>query len=345
MYFKTKIMKLIRNSAYILLLLIPSLSATAANGIITIEGKAVWTQYQDMLQMNAAVKKAQADAAALQNAGQPVDWAGIASSLGMAEGLTPFEVNLRLSQLNEYSSNWIKELEDTAKVKYGVSVDNYLLSSELDPKEFADQMAHYDKGWQDVKYIKTAPPAPKTTKDSSAGTSIDVSNMLDQIRKQIPQLIRFVVALSYVCGIFLMVAGVMKLKAYGQQTVMSSSHASFGPCMTYIAVGTALTFFPSLLNMATATFMGIGGGDAIYSYTGSSSGFGFAGLTSVLIGIIKLVGFIAFFKGWMILSKLGSHNGGQGVVGKGVVHILAGVFAVNIMTTWEVLRASFGYMW
>jgi hypothetical protein len=56
------------------------------------------------------------------------------------------------------------------------------------------------------------------------------------------------------------------------------------------------------------------------------------------------VGFIAFFKGWLMLLKLGGQSQG-GVLGKSLVHIVAGIFAINIFTTWEVLRATFGYVW
>lgn len=179
---------------------------------------------------------------------------------------------------------------------------------------------------------------------NATGSFFDVSYMLSQIEKQIPALIRLVIAIGYLSGFIMLVLAIMKLKAYGQQTVMSSQHAQLGPSISYFVFGTILMFLPSMVNIATNSVM-TGGGDAAYSYAGSTSDFGYAQLFSAIIAIIRLVGYIAFLRGWLILSKTGGHGAQPGNLGKGIIHLVGGILAINIISTWEIVKASFGFVW
>ncbi len=203
-----------------------------------------------------------------------------------------------------------------------------------------------------VLFIFLSPLALHSTafaqSSSSSGVSssfLDVTYLLDQVRKQVPQLIKLIVALSYVSGIFLFVAGVMKLKTLGE----SQQGAGVGGPFAYIAVAIALVFFPTMVNVATATFMGSGGGDVIYSYSSSeagwaNSGMAYASVLDSVIAIMRLAGFILFLKGWLILAKLGSSHGQGGVLTKGLFLVIGGIFIVNIVTTWKILRAGIDYV-
>jgi intracellular multiplication protein IcmC len=179
--------------------------------------------------------------------------------------------------------------------------------------------------------------------DGSTFWFLDVTYILDNLQKQIPALVRLVVAIGYVVGLVFFVMAIMRLKAYGHQTVASAYHASIGPSLAYLGAGTALMYFPSMLSSGTATFFA-GGGDSILGYA-EFNNLPYAQLFVTVIMIVRLVGYIAFLRGWLMLSKVGSHSGQQGMMTKGIVHIIGGILAVNIVTTWEVLRATLGYVW
>lgn len=172
---------------------------------------------------------------------------------------------------------------------------------------------------------------------------LDVTYMLDNLQKQIPSLVRLVVAIGYVVGLIFFVMAIMRMKAYGHQTVASAYHTSMGPSLAYLAAGAALMYFPSMLSVGTATFFA-GGGDSILGYA-EFNNLPYAQLFITVIMIVRLVGYIAFLRGWLMLSKVGSHGGQQGSITKGIVHVIGGIFAINIVTTWEVLRATLGYVW
>ncbi len=180
--------------------------------------------------------------------------------------------------------------------------------------------------------------------DSGIPGFLDVTYILENLQKQIPALTRLVVAISYVCGLVFIILAVGRLKAYGHQTVASAYHTSMGPSLAYGLAGAALMYFPSMMNVGTATLLGPVGGDSLLGYS-PLNGLPYAQLFVTVIMIVRLVGFIAFLRGWLMLSKVGSSHGQQGQLTKGIVHLIGGILAVNIITTWEILRATLGYVW
>lgn len=188
--------------------------------------------------------------------------------------------------------------------------------------------------------------AQGSSPSGASSSFLDITYLLEQVRKQVPQLIKFIVALSYVSGILLFIVGVMKLKTLGEgQQASGGLTGSFA----YMAVAIALVFFPTMVNVSTATFMGSGGGDVIYSYSSTEAGWAYsstayAGVFNSVIAIMRLAGFIFFLKGWLMLAKLGSSHGQGGVLIKGLFLVIGGIFIVNIVTTWKILRATINYV-
>jgi hypothetical protein len=56
---------------------------------------------------------------------------------------------------------------------------------------------------------------------------------------------------------------------------------------------------------------------------------------------VQLIGTISFIKGWVNLTHTSNPNG-RSSMGKAVTHIVAGLLAINIEGTKEILQASFG---
>jgi intracellular multiplication protein IcmC len=171
---------------------------------------------------------------------------------------------------------------------------------------------------------------------------IDVTQMLANISKEIPIFIRFIVAFSYTMGVCLVAAGIIKLKSFGHNTVMMSTQANATIPMVYVFVGTMMVYFVTILNAGTMTVFA-SPTDSLIRYTSENEASPFTGVINVVVMIVQLVGYIAFLRGWFILMKMGSNNS-PGTLGKGLVHLLGGVLAANIMTTWAVLTQTFGFL-
>jgi intracellular multiplication protein IcmC len=178
--------------------------------------------------------------------------------------------------------------------------------------------------------------------DATSMFWVDVTQMLASLSKDIPILIRFVVAFSYTAGVCLVTMGIIKLKAFGHNTVMMSTQANAVVPMVYVMIGTMMIYFITVMNVGSSTLLGTRVAPLMgYSIYNEASPF--SSVISVVVKIVQLVGYIAFLRGWFILMKLGSNNS-PGTMGKGLVHLLGGVLAANIMTTWAVLTQTLGFM-
>lgn len=170
----------------------------------------------------------------------------------------------------------------------------------------------------------------------------DFADILYHVQTQLGQVTRLLVAVCYVAGIWLVFRGILKFKAYGDMRVMMSNHANMTEPVILMMIGAILIFFPNTLDVSVQTFWGYNYASAI-SYPIDASGK-WGAIAGPLTSLVQVVGIISFMKGWFILSKVTSQGYQPGTVGKGIMHILAGILAINIGGTVDMLHATlFGY--
>lgn len=167
---------------------------------------------------------------------------------------------------------------------------------------------------------------------------INAQTMLQNIVTQIPNLMRLVTALSYVMGMYFMFFGILKLKQYGEQrTMMSGEHQLKGPVI-YLAVGALLLYLPSSVQIGMSTFWT---NPNPYGYIEEQNQW--TSLFSNVAMVMQLFGIIAFIRGLLILTQLGGQGGTQpGTLGRGLTHIVGGIFCINIYQFVQVIMATLG---
>jgi len=145
---------------------------------------------------------------------------------------------------------------------------------------------------------------------------------------------KLVIFFGYIMGAYLIVGAVMKMPQ------LSDPQARVSP-KTPIAmffVGIFLFTLMGMLEAVTVTMsMGSGPGSALIGQV-SGSGTMAAAITGVLT-FIRLIGYIAFVRGWLMLNQ--TAQGKDGVMGRALTHILGGVAAINVKTTAYMLAATF----
>lgn len=302
---------------------------------------------------------------------QEIDWDQVAQAMGVPPASADATLN-KLKDLYAYTNAHVTAVQ-TEAVKTGMSLDAYLdanggtsqwwatchstktnqqCAEEL--QRNAEVQRELTKGKLQEILDKTYADPPSPPKDGDPNLDdnpkpgfLDVTKMLEQIRKQIPSLVQFVYALCYLTGFALFIIAIFKLKAHGENLGRGGSvghHGLFGPII-YAFVATCLVYFPTIVSVGTNTFMPGGGDGGPLAYPGDGiAGSDYESLYRAVIEIIKLVGVIAFFRGWLLLSKLGNGQAQQGTLPKSLLHLVGGVLAVNIVTTWDILRATFGYV-
>lgn len=154
--------------------------------------------------------------------------------------------------------------------------------------------------------------------------------------QQVPNLMRLVTAIAYVLGMFFIVAGVIKFKHFGEsRTMMSHEHSVSAPIIM-VAVGAALIYLPTSVQVGMSTFWT---DPNPYAYLEQQDQW------SKFIGdcflVIQFIGTIAFIRGLVILSHVGSQSHGNSFA-KGITHVIGGILCINIYQFVQVVLATIG---
>lgn len=166
----------------------------------------------------------------------------------------------------------------------------------------------------------------------------DIIGMILTFAESLSGLSYLVTSVTYVVGIALMAHGLFKLKALGEnRSMMTQPMALTGPIVKMM-VGACFVWWPVLIDVTTYTFWGT---SSPLSYT-PSFGYEVDTIIEVAFQIIRLVGLIAFIRGWYYLIKAGE-QGGQGMIGKGITHIVGGILAYHMGATVRVFMNTFGF--
>lgn len=168
--------------------------------------------------------------------------------------------------------------------------------------------------------------------------------MLQNLKEQVPSLISLVTALAYVMGFFFTYKGLVELKKFGEQrTMMGGEHHLTGP-LIYLFVGAMLIYLPS--SVYTGLYTIWGEGYTPYAYD-TESGDAFSIMQDTVYLIVQLVGVISFMRGLVLLTHMGSGQGGgqPGTFGRALAHIIAGILCINLNAFVTMLSATLGISW
>lgn len=167
-------------------------------------------------------------------------------------------------------------------------------------------------------------------------TSLSPQTILANIQKTIPNLMRMVTALAFVIGIFMVIMGIMQLKHVGEMRTQMSQEHHIGKPLLMIAMGTLLIYLPSTVQVGMSTFWTT---PNPYGYIIQSDQWQQA--INVSFSVIQFIGVISFIRGLIMLSHAGG-GGHQGGFGKGVTHVIGGIFCININQLIQVVLATLG---
>ncbi|WP_342146699.1 type IV secretion protein IcmC [Rickettsiella endosymbiont of Aleochara curtula] len=168
----------------------------------------------------------------------------------------------------------------------------------------------------------------------------NIEHMLLTVTDQFPNIYRLITALAYLMGIAFIFRGVYQLKVYGDLRTMMSVQTNFKATMMVFFAGTALLYAPTAFkSMMLSTFATTSVEDPM-SYAPATSLSTLLASRAVLL-FVQLIGTISFIKGWVSLTHVSNPNG-RSTMGKAVTHIVAGLLAINIEGTKQMLEASFG---
>ena len=177
--------------------------------------------------------------------------------------------------------------------------------------------------------------------------SFNLESAFSALSSSFYSLEKMLLVLSYIIGLFLALRGVMMYRAFANQTYGSAQRGEIAGPMVFLIVGIMLIYLPSTMNASLQTIFGtseIGQLSSLVSYQSPDSSENWLNLQNIFVKYLKLVGLIAFLRGWIILSKMGHPGAQPGSIGKGITHIFGGVVLINLVDTINILGRTFGIM-
>lgn len=175
---------------------------------------------------------------------------------------------------------------------------------------------------------------------NDASTGLDMAGVFSNLSLQIDPIKNFLIVLCYVVGVGLSVAAVMKLKKYGTRTAFMSVEMSMvGPFLQFF-IGVGLFYMPYFISAINLTIFTSSGVQNQLGY--SVTGVDYNTYIEPVLGIIQIIGIIAFMRGWLLLAKATNPGQQPGAISKGVTHIVGGILAVNIRTFITVIYQTLG---
>ena len=166
--------------------------------------------------------------------------------------------------------------------------------------------------------------------------SFDLTAMLTNLDRSIPEFMRLVAGAAYVMGVTFTASALYHLKIYGELRTMMSSQTGLKQPISYIIVAGMCFYLPTAIRTVLVTTFGY---DNPLSY--SEMGGGTMAIR-VMLQFIRLIGFIAFIRGWVMIARASQQSAQPGMFGKALIYILGGIFAINIVGTARVVGNTLG---
>ncbi|MBA3536671.1 MAG: type IV secretion protein IcmC [Tatlockia sp.] len=170
------------------------------------------------------------------------------------------------------------------------------------------------------------------------------ANILNSIASNLLPVQRLITGAAYLIGMAFAFKAIYTLKTYGESrsSMMSSSNTSLKEPLVYLFVAGIFIYFPTGLAVMLQTTFGSSSLMQYASVNGNGFGSGLFGSNS-LVGrpltiIIQTIGGIAFVRGWILIARTASSGQPPGGTGKGFIHVLGGILAMNIVATLEIIN-------
>jgi hypothetical protein len=173
---------------------------------------------------------------------------------------------------------------------------------------------------------------------AQAQTAPNLAQMFANFGGSAVSLINLAVGSAFVIGLCITGVGLMRLKKYSE----NNGQMSISQPLIILFVGMALVATPGFIDTATETLsLGTNTGTSVLAV--NVAGSSVPGMDAAIQGVllfVKLVGHLAFIRGFLILKDVGEGKG-HATMGRALTHIFGGAAAININATIAMLGATF----
>jgi len=168
----------------------------------------------------------------------------------------------------------------------------------------------------------------------------DIITILVNIQALVEPFIFMVTAVAYISGVCFMTLGVFQLKKVGDYRQSQYQAADFKAPIISLLTGMMLVYLPTIFKASTMTVFG---STSLPGYLPNdpTNPTEIEVAIGAILDIIRLVGVVAFVRGWFILTKIGDASAG-GAISKGLTHLLGGLFAYHMYDFFLIVENTLG---
>ena len=164
-------------------------------------------------------------------------------------------------------------------------------------------------------------------------STLDLVTILGNLSQSLYPVQRLITGGSYLLGILFIMKAIGKLKKIGDHRAQSSSQEKMYTPMMYLAFGAALIYIPTVMQTMANTAFGVGN-VLTYSPPPTPNIYSSMGL------IIRTAGVLWFIRGCVLVAHASEPGTQEGP--KGLVFIIAGIFAMNFDNTIAMINYILG---
>lgn len=174
--------------------------------------------------------------------------------------------------------------------------------------------------------------------------AVDFFTALENLSKTFSAISFLVVTIAQIIGVVLVFRGIAMYKIFATQSLSSAQRGELAGPFVHVVVGAILIYVGSSIDVSIETIFGSTASEGdIKAYLPPGTDEKWQALLAVLVKYFKLVGLLAFVKGWIILSKMGHAGSQPGSMAKGLTHIVGGILLMNLVDTMRLLACTFGF--
>ncbi|WP_298623277.1 type IV secretion protein IcmC [uncultured Legionella sp.] len=162
---------------------------------------------------------------------------------------------------------------------------------------------------------------------------LDFVTILGNVSQSLYPVQRLISGAAYLLGLIFVMKALGKIKKIGDHRAQSSSHEKMFTPMMYLMFGAALIYLPSIMHIMANTAFGVGN---VLTYTPAPT----PNIYSSMGLIIRTAGVIWFIRGCVLVAHASEPGTQEGP--KGLVFIIAGIFAMNFDNTIAMINYILG---
>jgi len=166
---------------------------------------------------------------------------------------------------------------------------------------------------------------------SSCSATVNLNSMFCNFKESAEAITKLIKYSSWIIGLYLVISSVFKFSQLGSNPQMSPKI----PIVTFfVGIGVFSLTGAVSIAMETMAMSGANGAGAFLAPKAGVGDFTAGGILGVLT-FIRMVGYLAFVRGFLLLNQAGL--GKEGVLGRGLTHIFGGAAAINVQGTADIL--------